>query len=90
MQYQHGDIEEATQSFARSLQIQPNYGDAKYYIGLSLDKMGKRQEALGVFQELVKANPGNKALEQIVTNLNSGQPAFGQPAPVKTPTKTKK
>jgi len=90
LQYQHGDIEEATQSFARSLQIQPNYGDAKYYIGLSLDKMGKRQEALGVFQELVKANPGNKALEQIVTNLNSGQPAFGQPAPVKTPTKTKK
>ena len=67
--YQRENYQGAIAALERAVAITPNFSNAKYFLGLSYDRMGNRTQALKQFQEIAKLNPNNKEVEQIINNL---------------------
>jgi tetratricopeptide (TPR) repeat protein len=94
LKYQRENYKDASLALERAVAIVPNFSNAKYFLGLSYDHLGKKAEALKQFQDIAKLNPNNKEVRQIVNNLMSGQGATNQEVTVtasttaKTKTKT--
>ena len=80
MKYSNNDYKGASESLARALQLVPDYANAQYYLGLSLDKLGKKSEAIVQFENLVKTNPDNSQITDVLKNLKAGRPALSQAA----------
>ena len=76
MKYQLGDISGARGAFANLLSINPNYSNAKYYLGLIYDRDGNKQAAIKEFEEILQLNPGNADVKRILDNLKSGKAAL--------------
>ena len=85
-QYQIGHYDEAVISLEKVLTFNQNSADTKYFLGLSLAELDRTTEAIDLFQSLVRANPDNQELKNILTNLKAGRTAL---APPETKTKTK-
>ena len=82
--YNDEQLDKAKSEFERAISIDPNYSNARYFLGLILDKFGVKQEAILQFEKIQEFNPGNQELERILTNLRSGKSALegitpGQP-----------
>ena len=76
LKYQLGDISGARGAFANLLSINPNYSNAKYYLGLIYDRDGNKQAAIKEFEEILQLNPGNADVKRILDNLKSGKAAL--------------
>jgi tetratricopeptide (TPR) repeat protein len=76
LDYNAANYTEAAQALNQAIQIVPEYANARYFLGLSLDKLGDHTDAIGLFQELAKANPDNTDVASILTNLEAGKDAF--------------
>jgi FOG: TPR repeat len=76
LKYSNRDYDGAQSAFARALALVPDYANAKYYLGLTLDKLDETSEAIKIFEELLKANPGNTDVENVLTNLKAGRSAM--------------
>ena len=74
--YQSGRFEESGAVLERAVQLSPNYSNARYFLGLILDRKGLKSEAIGQFQEIEKLNPGNQEVEKILQNLRAGKSAL--------------
>ncbi|MFA6254036.1 MAG: tetratricopeptide repeat protein [Candidatus Paceibacterota bacterium] len=85
LKYQRENYRGAISALEQAVTIVPNFSNAKYFLGLSYDRIGDKALALKQFQEIAKLNPGNKEVEQIISNLLSGQ---GSLAPVSAVTST--
>ncbi|MBX4199170.1 tetratricopeptide repeat protein [Candidatus Parcubacteria bacterium] len=87
LKYSTKDYAGAADAMTRALSISPDYANAKYYLGLALDKLGKHAEAIAQFEDLAKTNPGNELVLQALANLRAGKDALFQ-APSTGKTKT--
>ncbi len=56
-------------SFEKALTISPDYANAKYYLALSLAKLGRKDEAREHLVELSITNPGNAELKTALDSL---------------------
>jgi tetratricopeptide (TPR) repeat protein len=65
--------------FEKALELNTNYANARYFLGLMQDKAGERQAALENFRLLKAANPDNELIAQITQNIENGIPALGYP-----------
>jgi len=83
LKYAKKDYNGAIDSFVAALKLVPEYANAKYYLGLSLDAVNRRADATMVFEDLLKSNPDNVTIQQILKNLKANHDPFS-----KTPTKT--
>ncbi len=82
LQYRNKEYKSARDTLAQAVQLAPNYANAKYFLGLSLDRLGETAEALGEFKEILALNPGNSEITQIIENLENGRAALaGLPSP---------
>lgn len=81
LKYANKDYAGAADACIRALQISPDYANAKYYLGLSLDKLGKKSDALKLFEDLLKTNPDNQAIQQVLANLRAGRDALSDAKP---------
>ena len=70
-----GNYSSAASTLATAVQLNPSLQNAAFYLGLSYDKLGQKDQALAVFEQLAKANPGNTDLASIIANLQAGKPA---------------
>jgi tetratricopeptide (TPR) repeat protein len=76
LQYNNHDYNSAAQALAQAIKIVPEYANAKYFLGLSLDKLNDHADAIALFQDLAKSNPTNQDVASILANLQAGKDAF--------------
>jgi len=76
LQYTNADYTDAVTALTKAIEITPNYANAEYFLGLSLDKLGRPEEALAQFENLLKTNPGNANITDAIANIQAGRDAL--------------
>ncbi len=76
LKYNYKDYVGAVKSFERAISLLPEYSNAKYFLGLSYEKINKRQLAVKQMEEILALNPGNPEVMLILENLNAGRAPF--------------
>ena len=76
LKFQTKDYEGSVIELERAVSLQSQYSNAKYFLGLSYSKIGKRSAALTQFKEIAELNPDNKEVRNIVRNLSEGRDPF--------------
>ena len=80
LKYSAKDYAGTEDAMTRALAISPDYANAKYYLGLALDKLGKHDEAIAQFEDLAKTNPDNSTITEALANLKAGRDPLYQAA----------
>lgn len=75
------DYRGASGAFERAVALSPTYANAKYFLGLSYEKLGRAADAITQFSDLQKANPDNAEIKLILSNLKAGRAPFSNAAP---------
>ena len=70
LKYSNKDYAGAVATFTSALSSAPDYANAKYYLGLSLANLGRKNEARVQFEDLLVTNPDSKELKQALEDLN--------------------
>ena len=83
-------VDKARAILEKTLELNPNYANARYFSALIYDKDGKKDMALQNFLFLRQTNPDNKLIAAIVANLQNGYPALGNPPQPATPPQSPK
>lgn len=61
--YKQGHWDIAEGHFRKAVKVDPNLAEAHYNLGLTLDKMGKHDEATAEFKKAAELAPGNPAIK---------------------------
>lgn len=83
LNYLNKNYQGAVDAFTRALTLVPEYANAKYYNALSLDALGKRADAVALFEDLHTSNPDNELVTKILANLKANRDPFAQGNPTK-------
>ncbi len=89
LKYNDNDFGNAAEALARAITLVPDYSNAKYFLGLSLEKLGQHEAAIAQFQDLVKSNPENAEVAQILSNLEAKKDPFANIPPAVSNVKTR-
>ncbi len=81
LRFNNKDYAGAASALERSIALNPSYANAKYFLGLAYDKLGRSDDAIRQFTELKASNPDNKEIDFILKNLQAGRPALANPTP---------
>ena len=79
--YQNQDYENAKQVFKRTVVLNENYSNARYFLGLIYDREGDKEKAIEEFKKIEILNPDNQEVKKILDNLKNGKPALEKIAP---------
>ncbi len=74
--WRKNEYREAKKDFERAIELNPEFSNARYMLGLVLDKIGSKLEALNHFKRIEELNPENQEIKKIIENLNEGLPAL--------------
>ena len=88
LKYVKKDYLGAIDALNNAIKIDAEYANARYFLGLSLSKLGKVNEAIEQFVIIQKSNPDNKEIVSILENLRAGRPPFSGTAEPSTSLKT--
>lgn len=83
--YRSEMFKEAQAEFIRAIGIDPNFSNARYFLGLLYDWEGNKQLALEQFNKIAELNKDNQEIQTIISNINTGKPALGKPISAKKP-----
>lgn len=61
--YKQGHWDVAEGFFRKAIKADPNLAEARYNLGLTLDKMGKHEEATAAFKKAAELAPTNPAIK---------------------------
>ncbi len=81
LNYLNGDREGALTEFESAVILNPQYADAKYFLGLVYSQLGRRDEAVQQFTDVQTLNPDNKEVAAILANLKAGRDPFSGLSP---------
>ncbi len=81
LRYNVKDFSGAVSAFSRAVEVTPSYANAKYFLGLSYQRLGRVEEAIGQFKDLKVTNPDNAEIDLILKNLSAGKNPFTNAAP---------
>ncbi|MDO8521243.1 MAG: tetratricopeptide repeat protein [bacterium] len=76
LNYLNGDRQGALTEFESAVILNPQYADAKYFLGLVYFQLGRSQEAIQQFTDVQTLNPDNKEVVAILQNLKAGRDPF--------------
>lgn len=88
MKYNVRDFAGARDALGRAIQLVPDYANARYFLALSLEKLGDKEGTLRELREIQKTNPDNKEVAQMIQNVEANRPAVPQPAATNIEKKT--
>lgn len=81
LRYNNKDYEGAASALERAIALNPSYANAKYFLGLSYEKLGREADAIKQFSDLKATNPDNGEVDLILRNLKAGRAPFSSAAP---------
>lgn len=84
--YNEGDNINTGLALSKAVELNPEYSNARYFLGLALARLGKYPEAAAQFAEIQKFNPESKEVADILAALQAGRSPFQA---VKSPEKAK-
>jgi tetratricopeptide (TPR) repeat protein len=76
LKYTAKDYAGAASALERATVLSPDYANAMYFLGLSYDNVGKKDEAKKQFARLAELNPDNQEIKDILVNLEAGRSAL--------------
>jgi tetratricopeptide (TPR) repeat protein len=79
LKYNAGDFKGAIDALSQSIILAPDYANAKYFIGMSYAQLRNNEKALIAFKDILKTNPDNTDLKNIINTLESGRSIFASP-----------
>lgn len=65
----------------RAIALVPEYSNAKYFLALTLDKRGRRDEAIALFENILESNPESEEVRVILDNLRNNREPFADVEP---------
>lgn len=71
MEYSTADYQSAILALERAIFLNPVYADAKFFLGLSYNKLGRIQEAISQFEDVASLNPNNQEVKNIINSLKN-------------------
>ncbi|MCH7552195.1 tetratricopeptide repeat protein, partial [Patescibacteria group bacterium] len=74
--WQRKELDKAQSELELAIQINPNYSNARYILGLVHDAKGDKDAAKLEFSEVERLNPENQEIKKILANLENGLPAL--------------
>ncbi|MFA6295573.1 MAG: hypothetical protein WC666_04105, partial [Candidatus Paceibacterota bacterium] len=89
LDYSNKDYAGAADALLTATNLQKDYSNAKYFLGLSLVRLASTTAAIAQFEDLAKTNPDNQEVGLILANLKEGKPIFSDQV-VPTPEKRAK
>lgn len=81
LRFNDRDFRGAADALLRSVGLNPAYANAKYFLGLSYDRLGRAADAIHQFSDLKTTNPDNKEINLILRNLKAGRAPFAEATP---------
>jgi len=69
-------LSQAQEQLEKAVNLNPNYSNALYSLGLVYDSMGQKNKAIESFSGLLNLNPGNQDVQKILSNLRAGRSAL--------------
>jgi tetratricopeptide (TPR) repeat protein len=69
-------LDEAGAQFLQAIQIDKNYANAHYFLGIILDKKDRKNLAIKEFEKVLELNKGNKLVKKIIENLKTNKDAL--------------
>lgn len=73
LKFSSKNYEGAKVSFEKSLELSPEFANAKYYLALTFANLGSFAEAQAELEDLLTANPGNPELEKALTSVKANK-----------------
>ena len=74
--WQRKELDKAQSELELAIQINPNYSNARYILGLVHDAKGDKDAAKLEFSEVERLNPENQEIKKILANRENGLPAL--------------
>ncbi|KKU76277.1 MAG: hypothetical protein UY03_C0040G0005 [Parcubacteria group bacterium GW2011_GWA2_47_64] len=69
LQYQNNNFSAARSAFERTVGLNSDYANARYFLGLIYDRQGLKEKAIEQFELIQKTNPDNGEVKKILSNL---------------------
>ena len=69
-------FDDSRREFKRLVDLNENYSNARYFLGLIYDLQGEKGKAAAEFEKIAKLNPANEEVKTILENLNAGRGAL--------------
>lgn len=86
LKYRNADYRGSIQALKQAVVLAPDYANAKYFLGLSYDKLGQTASAIKEFTDIQRSNPENTEVAQILANLKAGRNALVGTEPIEKKT----
>lgn len=74
--YKTEKFDQARNELEDTVKLAENYSNARYFLGLTYDKLGDEKKALEQFRKVAELNPDNADIKKIVSNLETGRKAL--------------
>lgn len=81
LNYQNKTFNNAKSAFELAVAINPEFANARYFLGLIYDKLGEKNKAIEQFEIIKKTNPDNQEIDKILKNLAEGKNALSEVSP---------
>lgn len=86
--YQSDEVDKSQIEFERTVALNNNYSNARYFLGLIYDHKGDRTRAIAQFEQIETLNPDNQEVKHILANLRADKTAlYGIVPPAQAPEK---
>lgn len=76
LKFEDTDYRGAGESFARAVQLAPEYSNARYYLGRVYYVLKDTERAIAEFTEVLRLNPDNADVTSVLAALKSGRNPF--------------
>ncbi len=73
LRYRNHDLEGAIAALTKTLILNPDYANARYFLGLSYGELGQTSLAIEQLELVSRLNPDRLDLQEILTNLRQGR-----------------
>lgn len=90
LHYNNKDYNAAAVALETAVNLQADYANAKYFLGLSYVRLNRVADAIEQFENLAETNPDNQEVAFILNNLLEGKSPFADAQPPVTPTPEKR
>jgi len=76
LKYHNSDFRGASVAFERAVTLVSDYANARYFLGLSYNRLNRDADAIVQFENILRSNPDNTEVRLILSNLQAGREPF--------------